>query len=71
MRTVYVQDHARLISAAMLVAAPNAARLDAALAPPCLAGRGRMQPPWPGKSGILLSIQCASALLPLTAFSYM
>ena len=63
-RTVFVQHHAGLISAALLVAALNGARLNAALAPPRSAGRSKMQllPPWHGKPGNLLLIPCASAL---------
>jgi len=52
-RTVFVQHHAELTSSAMLVAALNGARLDAALAPPRSAGKrkGQWLPPWHGELG--------------------
>ena len=50
-RTVFVQHHAELTSPALLVAALNGARLDAALAPPRSAGKrkGQWLPPWHGE----------------------
>lgn len=50
-RTVFVQHHAELSSSALLVAALNGARLDAALTPPRSAGKrkGQWLPPWHGE----------------------
>ncbi len=52
-KTVFVQHHAGLTSPALLVAALNGARLDAALAPPRSAGMSKVQwlPPWHGEPG--------------------
>lgn len=57
-RTVFVQHHAELTSSALLVAALNGARLDAALAPPRSAGKrkGHWLPPWHGELGLLISL---------------
>ena len=57
-RTVFVQHHKELTSPALLVAALNGARLDAALAPPRSASRSKGQwlPPWHGELGCLLPV---------------
>lgn len=63
-RTVFVQHHAELTSSAMLVAALNGARLDAALAPPRSAGnrKGQWLPPW--------HVQLSACLLILSLIHY-
>ena len=52
-KTVFVEHRAELTSAALLVAALNGARLDAALSPPRSAGtrKGLWIPPWHGELG--------------------
>ncbi|KAL3134436.1 hypothetical protein ABBQ38_006494 [Trebouxia sp. C0009 RCD-2024] len=63
-RTVFVQHHTELTSPALLVAALDGARLDAALAPPRSASRSKGQwlPPW--------HVQLSAALLILSLIHY-